>query len=291
VEEDSVMSTFTVLRYWDDVNNEWVPFVAGIPTTTSSNEVNKTPTGALNGTNKVFTLPSSYVGGSLEVWINGLKQVLTTHYTETTPSTGVFTMSDAPLSTDNIICNYQHSLTSTTDADKVDGFHANATPMANTLLPLDSNAKWPISTITGLGLPKLLKIDFNNGTATRSTTTSTTFVAVPGAIGDTSYTAPAGVDVDILFTMTQMINPVSGTATLCLSINGVAYGPSTYQEAAGGTVNWPVQTVTYKYSLNAGQTITIGAVWKISAGTATITNNNTDSSYPNEITGLVIPRN
>lgn len=138
---------------------------------------------------------------------------------------------------------------------------------------------------------QILKVDFNNGTGSRSTTNlAAGQTAIPGATGDTSYTAPTNVDVDILFTMTQMVNPVSGTAQLWLRINGANYGPATYQEAAGGTLNWPVQTITYKYSLNRGQTITIGATWQISGGTLTITNANTDSSYPNEITGLVIPR-
>ena len=138
------------------------------------------------------------------------------------------------------------------------------------------------------GLPKILKVTFNNGTGTRSTTTSTSLVDLPGATGDTSYTAPVDQDVDILFTMTQMSNPVTGTGRIYLSINGASYGPGTYDEPGG--MAWKVHTITAKYSLNAGQTITIGALWNISAGTNTVTNNSTDSSYPNEITGLVIPR-
>lgn len=137
---------------------------------------------------------------------------------------------------------------------------------------------------------KVLKVYFNNGTGSRSTTTSTSFVTVPGATGDTSYTAPANLNVDIFFTMTQMINPVSGTCNVGLAINGVLQNPQTYMESAGGTINWPVQTVPYKVSVNAGQTITIGAQWRISAGTATITNATADTIYPNEIVGVVVPR-
>lgn len=140
------------------------------------------------------------------------------------------------------------------------------------------------------GLPKILKITFNNGTGSRSTTTSGTFVTLPGATGDTSYTAPSDTNVDIYFTMTQMINPVTGTCNVGIVLNGVLQVPYTYQEPAGGTISWPVQTVLVKYQLDAGQTVTIGAQWRISAGTATCTNNSTDSQYPNEIMGLVIPR-
>jgi hypothetical protein len=142
-----------------------------------------------------------------------------------------------------------------------------------------------------VAVPKILKVTFNNGTATRSTVTNPSgLIAVPGATGDTSYTAPADQDVDILFTMTQMVNPSGGTCRIYLTINNTAVDPGTYQEAATGSFNWPVQNVPYKYQLAAGATITIGAKWSMSAGTATITNNNTDSTYPNVIIGLVIPR-
>lgn len=140
-------------------------------------------------------------------------------------------------------------------------------------------------------LPKLFKISFNNGTGTRSTVTNPSgLIALPGATGDTSYTAPADQDVDIQFTMVQMVNPAGGTARVYLSINGSAQNPGTYMEPATGSINWMVQTVTYKYQLAAGATITIGALWSMSAGTATATNNNTDAQYPNYITYLVIPR-
>ena len=135
---------------------------------------------------------------------------------------------------------------------------------------------------------KLLKVDFNNGTATRSSTTSATDAAMPGATGDTSYTAPVDQDVDILFTMSHMGNPVGGVGRIYLSINSANYGPGLYMENVGSS--WKVQTSTYKYQLSAGATITIGSRYSTSAGTLTVTNSNADSSYVNEITGLVIPR-
>lgn len=139
------------------------------------------------------------------------------------------------------------------------------------------------------GLPRILYIRFNNGTGTRSTKGAGAIAALPGATGDTSYTAPSDTDVDILFTMTQMINPVGGTCQVYLSINGAQVNPGTYQEAAGPA--WHVHTVQYKVQVNAGQTITIGALWVMSAGTATATNASGDSAFPNQIHGIVIPRN
>ena len=140
------------------------------------------------------------------------------------------------------------------------------------------------------GLPKILKIVYNNGTGTRSSTTSTSFVTLPGATGDTSYTAPADQNVDILFTMTQMTLVTAGVCNIGLSINGVLQKPYTYQEPPSGSINWPVQTLVYKIPVDAGQTITIGAQWRATGGTATVTNDSDDQEYPNEIIGLVIPR-
>lgn len=81
--------------------------------------------GTINGSNLVFTAQDSYVGGSLEVFINGLKQTRNVHYTETTPSVGTFTLDTAPIVGDIIRVNYMHTTSNgTTDADTVDGYHA-----------------------------------------------------------------------------------------------------------------------------------------------------------------------
>ena len=107
-------------------------------------------------------------------------------------------------------------------------------------------------------VPKIFRVTFNNGNGTRSTAPIGVgnIAAIPGATGDTSYTAPSNQDVDILFTMTQMANPATNsTLRIYLSINGANYGPGLYMDAIGG---WPNLTCSYKYQLNAGQTITIG---------------------------------
>ena len=109
---------------------------------------NQIPSGTVNGSNTTFTCGNSYVAGTLEVWINGLKQLPTTHYVETTPTSGVFTMGDAPATGDNVLVNYQHTLSAGIgDADLVDGFHASAVPTANTLLPLNSSGQFPTTII------------------------------------------------------------------------------------------------------------------------------------------------
>lgn len=104
---------------------------------------NEVPSGSVNGSNTSFTTAQSYMAGTLEVYINGVKQLRTTHYSETTPASGTFSMSDAPLTGDVIEVRYQHLLSSTGDAATVNGIAASTTATANKLMPLDANAKYP----------------------------------------------------------------------------------------------------------------------------------------------------
>lgn len=100
-------------------------------TTSSSQMINgsnslisdETPTGTINGTNKVFTTNSAYIAGSLKVFINGLKQKTGTHFAETTPTSGTFTMDDAPITGDIITVEYQTVASVSGNADTVDGYH------------------------------------------------------------------------------------------------------------------------------------------------------------------------
>ena len=100
----------------------------------------ETPSGTVNGSNTAFTTANAYIGGTLEVFINGLNQG--SLVTETDPATGAFTM-DAPSTGDNVQVSYDRTGTSTANADMVDNIHANATPTANQLLPLNASAKLP----------------------------------------------------------------------------------------------------------------------------------------------------
>lgn len=103
------------------------------------------PAGTINGTNKVFTTARPYVGGSTEVFVNGLRQS-SVHYTETSPSTGVITFDEAPLTGDLVDMNYQHTTGVSGNADTLDGYHANATPTANQIPVLGPTGRMPVST-------------------------------------------------------------------------------------------------------------------------------------------------
>lgn len=124
----------------------------GSPIGSNSNVYGEVPTGLVNGTNKVFTASRAYIPGSLKVYINGSNQARTTHFVETDPSAGTFTMDEAPLSSptaDNILIDYQFVESTIGNSDTVDGYHASATPTPSNLLPLDSSGLFPASVIGG----------------------------------------------------------------------------------------------------------------------------------------------
>jgi hypothetical protein len=65
--------------------------------------IGEIPTGLVNGTNLVYTISQTPLNGSVEVFLNGLRQTVTNDYT----ISGVtITMILAPVSPDTIITNY-----------------------------------------------------------------------------------------------------------------------------------------------------------------------------------------
>jgi len=60
---------------------------------------NEIPTGTIDGSNTTFTTGSAvFLTGKLRVYLNGLRQLITDEWTETTPGSGIFDMVDAPKS-------------------------------------------------------------------------------------------------------------------------------------------------------------------------------------------------
>lgn len=80
--------------------------IRGVDVDTTRFRYNKSPVESTNGTLKVFTLPDSeaYVSGLVEVFLDGIKQTLTTDYTESSSTTVTFVT--APDSDETIILNY-----------------------------------------------------------------------------------------------------------------------------------------------------------------------------------------
>jgi len=136
---------------------------------------------------------------------------------------------------------------------------------------------------------KILKIIFDTGTGTRSTVTGAEYVSLTSATGDTTYTAP--VDVDILLTMAMMCsNSTIATTNVGFAINGTLVYDSNGLYFDSPANKWSVQTTMHKISVNAGDTVTIGASWKASSGTSSLTDKSTDTQFASQIMGVVVPR-
>lgn len=128
------------------------PVGATGPTGLGSNSTvfKEAPAGAKDGVNTSFTTTYPYIGGTLVAFRNGLGEGFMV--TESNPSTGSFSM-DAAVSTDDLWVMYQRSLTTSGNADTVDGYHANPTPAANNIPVLDSNSLLPTSTLGAAWIP------------------------------------------------------------------------------------------------------------------------------------------
>jgi hypothetical protein len=137
-------------------------------------------TGTQNGSNLAFTAPEAYVAGSLGLIINGSVQDPTNDYTETSPAAGTFAfVGYAPISTDVIRVFYQKALTAVAgNADTVDGFHANATPTANAILPLNASAKVPWAALDMPYSEVTLASTYLHGSAIASGTYSDTGLSI-----------------------------------------------------------------------------------------------------------------
>ena len=242
----------------------------------NSLKTDEVPTGTVNGTNTSFTTLTPYVAGTLQVFINGVKQARTTHFTETTPASGTFTMYDAPLTGDNIIVNYQFVQSVTGNADTLDNFHASQTAAANSIMPLDANGKYPITLISNPYKCKATKITSNQTIASSyslTTITLTNEIFDPNGnydIATSKYTTPvagyyyisgscrfqngassgeAGVGIANC-AIGWFLTPIAGNAYMTMACNGIVYlnpGVEVYltlYSQNGGTVykDFPDQT-------------------------------------------------
>ena len=74
------------------------------PSVLSDSIYNETPGGLINGTNTVFSTAYAYITGTLRVFVNGLRQEMTTDFTETTGTTFTFVL--APTTSSRLIIDY-----------------------------------------------------------------------------------------------------------------------------------------------------------------------------------------
>jgi hypothetical protein len=229
---------------------------------TNSTITDEVPAGTVNGSTVIFTAARGYIAGSLEVFINGVKQARTTHFTETTPSTGVFTMSDAPLTGDNIIINYLFNLNPSSNSDTVDGIHASTTPVANQLVALDSNARMPLST-----QPFALAVTAYAGA--NETTTTTTYVDL-ATTTDTVTTTVGASGMVTVHLISAMANSTTGFSFTGFAISGAntLAASDPYSIESNGSSNYTQFGATFLMTgLTPGST-TFKMKYRTSAGTS-----------------------
>lgn len=93
---------------------------------------NDVPSGLVNGSNTIFTF-DPFVGGSLLLYRDG--QLMTPNgadYTETTPASGIVTFVTAPATSSVILGTYQSAISTTGNADTLDGYHASGIGASHT---------------------------------------------------------------------------------------------------------------------------------------------------------------
>lgn len=99
--------------------------------------IGETPSGTVNGSNAAFDTASTYVAGTIEVFRDGQRMAGGgADYTETDSNTITFTT--APVTGSVLLVNYQHTVSTTGNADTLDGYHANTAPTSGYVPVLDS---------------------------------------------------------------------------------------------------------------------------------------------------------
>jgi len=80
---------------------------------------NETPTGLVNSSNKAFDTANTFIAGTIEVYLNGQLQEITTDYVET--DTDTITFVTAPATGSTVTVHYQKGLAPAGDALTLDG--------------------------------------------------------------------------------------------------------------------------------------------------------------------------
>lgn len=186
-----------------------------------------------DGSRTTFTCARAYIGGTLQVYVNGLAQGQS-YITETNPGAGTFTLDTAPLTGDNISVSYMYAASTTGNADTVDGYHANATPTAGQIPVLDGSALLPTSTM------KVFMPDYANQSSTNVFSSGT------------SYTASATGFIYVLYSSYS----TAGAITNFIAVNSKAV-MSGYQEAKAPSGAW-VASASGTFPIAAGDVVTVG---------------------------------
>jgi hypothetical protein len=125
----------------------------------------------------------------------------------------------------------------------------------------------------------------DNGTGSRSTTTSAVMADMPGSSFDYTPT----IDCTLYLFMTILTTSASAGVTRWTIKVGASQAPQSSYIHLG--LGWNAPTIDWSIDLTANTTYTIVGRWiQEGGGTGTVCNANTDGSFPGSIRGFTIPR-
>lgn len=125
-------------------------------------------TGTINGINKDFVTASAYIGGTLEVFVNGIKQKIA-DVTETNPGAGTFTLDTAPPlapAAANVEVAYMVGGVPSGNADTLDTFHASQSVAANTIPVSGADGRLPYKTMPMIAFKARRGTNLSSGSGT-----------------------------------------------------------------------------------------------------------------------------
>lgn len=251
-ESGVIPATGSVITYDAVISNQLM--ISGSNSTVSD----ETPAGTVNGSTVLFTAARGYIANTMRVWINGVRQKRGIHFTETNPSTGTFTMSDAPLTGDDIMIEYEFVASVSGNADTVDGYHASSTPTAGAIPVLDSQARIPDS-LAKVTLGRSDRVATMSGFSAETDITS---VAV---------TMPTTTrDVEVELTIPQIYSSVGSDRFSIKLFEGATLIQQFYTNAGSTTGGWSGVVKVQKTAPAAGA-VTYKATVTRDTGTGTLT--------------------
>ena len=234
--------------------------------------------GTINGVNKDFVTAAAYVGGTLEVFVNGVRQKIA-DVTETNPGAGMFTLDTAPLSTPlaaNVEVAYMTGGIASGNADTVDSFHASQTPTPNTIPVTNANGGIPASFIDWSTFANNIKMGANTATSTPGNGTfnldasgaKVTFTVATACVAFVTVDIGYGSTTDFEFLPRIYLN---GTNVVTGSYHASASGAGSANRAVYRGVSGLVSLPAGANTISAGVTLSSSTSSSAAAGAIRVT--------------------
>jgi len=158
--------------------------------------INEVPSGTVDGANDEFTLASTPVSGSVSLYRNGLLQKETTDYTI---SSATITFVAAPAVSSILLASYQKVITTSGNADTLDGVHASALTPIDGWIPISN---WTYASATTITVPSGAASIYSIGDKFKLTANSVVLYGYIIGIADTLLTVVGDALTNHVFSAT-----------------------------------------------------------------------------------------